>query len=394
AAAARGRRYEALDSLRGVAACFVVLYHLHTTGFITNVAIVRHAWLFVDFFFVLSGFVIAASYGEKLKTGFPLRAYMILRLGRIYPLHLFIILVFVAIECALLLAGAQGMQGRAPFTGPRSLPFLADNLLLIQIFVPGAKASWNGVSWSIAAEVWTYALTAAGLVLLGRRFRFVLVAIALLAPLALGWLGDGLLNSRGLTLVRCLYGFSLGMLAFDLSARWRGRGSLGRSAATFAEAGLVLLCGAAIIGVPDSPLEFACPALFALAIIVLAREEGAVADVLKLAPLRRLGDWSYSIYMVHPLVLALIVHPLALAGARLGVPLVEVGTIEGHPARIIGGPAWLPELVVPVVLILVIAASALTYRLIELPCRNASRGWAERIAGRPAAAAERVAPTI
>ena len=65
-------RYAALDALRGICATMVVLYHIRPTGWLTANPLATHAWLFVDFFFVLSGFVIAASYRGRLSEGFSL----------------------------------------------------------------------------------------------------------------------------------------------------------------------------------------------------------------------------------------------------------------------------------------------------------------------------------
>ena len=81
-------RYIALDSLRGIAALGVAAYHLHGGGALFDLAVVRGGWLWVDFFFVLSGFVISSSYGERLAQDFSLARFMLLRLGRVWPLHI------------------------------------------------------------------------------------------------------------------------------------------------------------------------------------------------------------------------------------------------------------------------------------------------------------------
>ena len=63
------KRFEALDSWRGIAACLVAFYHLHkmsVNGHLTGLALQLNSYFFVDFFFVLSGFVIAANYQQRL----------------------------------------------------------------------------------------------------------------------------------------------------------------------------------------------------------------------------------------------------------------------------------------------------------------------------------------
>ena len=80
----KSKRYEALDGLRGIAALLVVLFHIHWTNHITNTNAIRHAFLFVDLFFMLSGFVLTASYLDRIRSGVQVRHFLRLRFFRIY----------------------------------------------------------------------------------------------------------------------------------------------------------------------------------------------------------------------------------------------------------------------------------------------------------------------
>ena len=112
-------RFENLDAIRGICALFVALFHFPANGLLASNALVRNAYLFVDYFFVLSGFVIAFSYGDRLCAGeISLGRFIGLRLGRIYPLHLAVLAVFVLLQLLLLVPGLAGLSDRAPFTGP------------------------------------------------------------------------------------------------------------------------------------------------------------------------------------------------------------------------------------------------------------------------------------
>src|SRR5215469_14862557 len=98
----------ALTSLRGVAAVGVLLLHFRNQfGPTINPDRFTHffvrSYLFVDFFFILSGFVIALSYGSMFSRGINLRdyiAFLIKRLARIYPLHIVLLVGFVVSESA------------------------------------------------------------------------------------------------------------------------------------------------------------------------------------------------------------------------------------------------------------------------------------------------------
>src|SRR3546814_8137818 len=89
----------ALTSLRGIAALLVVVYHF-SGGFLPNLDPGRYSdfvpkgYLWVDLFFVLSGFIITHAYGdafaERARWG-SIRAFLFARMARIYPLHLFVL---------------------------------------------------------------------------------------------------------------------------------------------------------------------------------------------------------------------------------------------------------------------------------------------------------------
>lgn len=102
----------------------------------------------VSFFFVLSGFVMAWGYGDKvLAPGFSFARYMEKRLVRLYPLHL------VCLLCAaVMLYSLNGADIRGLWWGP--------NLLLLQSWVPlpGVYFSGNAVSWCLSDLLFFYAL--------------------------------------------------------------------------------------------------------------------------------------------------------------------------------------------------------------------------------------------
>jgi len=86
---AAGGRFLVPDSWRGICALMVALFHFPTRSMFSQSAFVGGAYLFVDFFFVLPGFVIASSYGSRLSKPDELARFALVRLGRIYPLHFF-----------------------------------------------------------------------------------------------------------------------------------------------------------------------------------------------------------------------------------------------------------------------------------------------------------------
>ena len=82
-------RFVALDSWRGICALLVALFHVPIIGVMRQVTLVSNGYLFVDFFFVLSGFVIATVYERRLgdadSTWRPMRSTLSPRSGQISP---------------------------------------------------------------------------------------------------------------------------------------------------------------------------------------------------------------------------------------------------------------------------------------------------------------------
>lgn len=341
----------------------VVLYHLHPSSILTALPIVRNGWLFVDFFFVLSGFVIAANYATRLAAGFSAMRFMGLRLGRVYPLHLFLILLFALVQ---ILAAGQ------PFQGEFSLRDLWLNVLLLQSFGLSDHLSWNGPAWSIAAEVWTYLVFAIVARSVG---RFMVPAFAVLGLLALAIMMTystvALDATYQLGFVRCLLGFSLGVLVNS------ARQHLHLSGSTLLEVAAVLAV-VAFASVAEGNGTYAAPFLFAFAVFVFAGEGGGVSRTLRLPTFLWLGTLSYGIYMFQIFALARFFDAIAVLEMRTGWKLLVPGEATLRVGA--GSPIdrLLTEVLTLLALLFVILFAWIGWRLVEWPGRN----WSRRLLGR------------
>src|SRR5258708_20049 len=106
------------DSWRGIAALLVAIFHLNVYSAIYSLDFIRNAYLFVDFFFVLSGFVITHSYAGRLGTLEGLGTFAIRRLGPLWPLHAVVLLAFVIVERPNALSAERcAPLVKPPFTG-------------------------------------------------------------------------------------------------------------------------------------------------------------------------------------------------------------------------------------------------------------------------------------
>src|ERR1700742_2803797 len=175
------RQFRALDGWRGVGALFVALHHFPAQGFVYHLSLVRHSWMFVDFFFVLSGFVIAFAYGGRLQKRDTLWPFAVRRFFRLWPLHVVVLVGFVALETYRYVSTGEG------FTGTRSLFSLFTNLTLTQSLGLNSDMTWNTPSWAVSTEFWTYIVFALMVLLFGRwrNIAAVLWIAASIAVLAL-----------------------------------------------------------------------------------------------------------------------------------------------------------------------------------------------------------------
>lgn len=295
------KRFVLLDFYRFIAALGVFIFHLKNIDKGISPAWNGSYGLFVDMFFILSGFVISYSY-PATSTG--LRSYvrfLVRRIARIYPLHLLTLLIFAV----LALVGISGPTSHASW-----LDFL-HNLLLVQAWGVTDHLSFNSPAWSISAELFCYVLFPLFMLLAGRVSPLML---AIIVALCYGILAHAHLpiwqersQMYGATfdfgMLRALPSFLNGILLtvlFGLSSDYRRK--------PVAFAGIALFAGSVLIlnlyAKPDLAII-----LFSLAILVTATGESAFARFPGSDWLGRLGNTSYAIYMVHEVLLILLFKP-------------------------------------------------------------------------------------
>jgi len=378
--ASASHRYESLDGLRGLFALAVVLFHANFASHLYGLPLIRNSYLSVDFFFVLSGFVIACAYGEQLTTGNDMRSFLIKRLGRIWPLHIVVLAVLVGIEALKLAVQHVGLVqfSNPPFTGPDSPFALITNILLLQSLDLHQTTTWNYPAWSISAELSAYALFAL-VVYVGRRWAlWIAGAVVVAACMAIVKFSDsGMDLTFHLGAVRGCLGFFLGWLAYAAHRRQPDRSGSGM------EIILAILVLAYIWSVGRSMVGYAAPFLFALVIYLIAGGRGVVSRALNSRPMQFLGRISYSIYMTHVAVLLvvrlgtnLLEH---LLHRTLLVPAAQIygPAFDESELLAVGGP-WAMDAATIALVIVVISISALTYWFIEEPGRRLFARWASR----------------
>lgn len=320
----------ALSGIRGIAAWFVVLYHIRLSiaglpGWALSVF--AKGYLAVDFFFLLSGFVLWLTYGARLRGGgiAGVARFWQRRVARIWPLHLF--MLGCAVALALLLA-ATGRHDPAEF------PFgeLPLHVLLIQNWGLTDRLSWNDPAWSISAEWAAYLLFPLFVALVDWRKVPGIGVVAGIAALLLAL--HGVMAASGAAtlgqdishwgLVRCLFEFAAGTGICALWLRCAER----PLPAIIASLALGIAVGTATIAgrVPET---LGAPIAFAALLLFLALTCGMRGNALESRAIHYLGEISYATYLGHFLLwklfkLAFVTDAYHVPPGLIGLYLIGV----------------------------------------------------------------------
>jgi peptidoglycan/LPS O-acetylase OafA/YrhL len=383
-------RFAVLDSWRGICALLVAIMHFPASGPLSESLIIRNAYLFVDYFFVLSGFVIAHRYRSSISSRAAYLRFAIVRLGRVYPLHLAVLAVFVAFELLRLTVPALRGDGAAPFSDGNTIGELINSLLLLNGAGMDVRLTWNSPSWSISAEVWTYLLFGLAVLTLGRRHWIVFIpVIAAGMAVIYAWSPDHMDTTWHLGLVRCLYGFSLGALLYHFFGPVLVAHHLNASSPRVTSlwaTGVELLTLAAILGfvalAGKGAVNILAPFVFALAICVFSYEGGALSRLLNRRIFLWLGTLSYGIYMVHIFVQARMINAASLVEKLTGQAFVGPFSIgqEAFFGFGIRGAAF-GVVMTTVMVALVVVTALVAHFLIEKPGIRLSKAIADRVGG-------------
>lgn len=303
----KSNRMDYLDGLRGIAAMSVVIGHVCWSSAIAQSPLFHSISMWVDFFFVLSGFVIAHTYFDRLAGGMSGLSFMGRRFARLYPLHLAMLLAWLAYEVlkSVMWRKIAVEANYTPFEMNNAATFIS-NLFLTHSLGIFPRGGWNGPSWSISVEFYTYLVFALLMVSLhSRKVHFWLsvgsLMVVSLVVLATCTGGQFLNVNQDYGFFRCVLGFGLGVLVQQLhpADRATGGGPWRRGLK-----GLLALAIGALIMLPSTktPISLVAPFVFASFIFIMVRDRGGLIEqCLSSRVCQFLGVLSYSVYLTHSL---------------------------------------------------------------------------------------------
>ncbi len=335
-------RIPSLDGLRGVAAIAVMLFHFNVfflpqARLSAILPLLNRGYLAVDLFFLLSGFVMTHVYGRALASNWRAHwaPFALARFARIYPVFAFTTLAMLA-----LVAATETPLAGISFSG-RSLAL--QPFLLQQWY---SSLSWNYPSWSISTEAEAYAffVFSAGLFVTG-RYPLLITACcaAILATMCIA--NGGSLNFfEGFpALFRALSDFSLGALLY------RAHAGDARLLRKWAAVLAVLFTGLGIA----TRMDFVIVAAFACLISYVVYATDVFGWLLNSRLSIALGDWSYSVYLLHAPAHYAVMAAFAASG-------YSIRSLDVSNAR----------LLILATALGVVALSAVQYKYFERPARR------------------------
>ena len=347
----RAQRIDALTGLRPFASLYVFFFHFGRPLLATAPAWLRalggSGFVGVSFFYVLSGFVLALSYGPRILDGdtFDHRRFLARRVSRLLPAYV----VALALLVPLALRHDSSVVA-SPLGGVLQLAFL-------QAWWPPVALTWNLPAWSISIEVAFYLILPSlvrAIARLSMTQRRWLLAATWGTALAIAGVYSAIAPDGPVgpdsnafylgflkfwppaRLPELVFGVTLG-LSFDRARRappWLG------AVAVLVAATLLSLSDRLPFALVHNALLMPC---FGAIVWAAASDRGVVGRILGSRPLYRLGRASYDIYILQmPLMYLVLAAKLPLAGAQFvvvfGLVVYGVGlafhlTIEPHAQK-------------------------------------------------------------
>ncbi len=326
-------------------------------GSITELSFFKESYLFVEFFFTLSGFVLAFAYLSKVNPKFS--DFFISRTFRLLPLHVFVLIVLILLEFGKLLAYQNGFHfNHEPFTNKAQVSDILPNLLLLQSWLPNVYTfSWNFPSWSISIEYYIYMIFFMTLLIRNNwKYLFWLLISTTMFILLYMHIKIGAEILRGLS---C---FFLGTLTYLIYKNTHEKIRLNTYWFSLLE--IIVLC--LVVYIISSKIEnkaLVVSALFSLTVFIFAFEKGFFSKIFKQHILMHLGQLSYSIYMIQAAVLFIVFSAVIIVQKIMESELI----LTHDKLRYIDfGSDTYNNIAIIFILLIIILLSQLTYKYIEL----------------------------
>lgn len=298
-------RITKLDGLRGIFSFMIIFFHYDSRilpEFISQNFIKTGAWIFVEFFFVLSGYVISYNY-DNLSTKNEFWIYLKKRFIRLYPLLFFTVILYFLFE----LLGNTLLKSfiNTPVEVIDLVIATIDSLLFTNStpLFGDTDGGMNSPSWSISAEMISYILFGLTTIYFTKKYKTIFYAVLIVISLIIILKFKPPVNYFFL---RAFVSFSLGYILFRVS---NSKIVLKNWVEYLIPISLILVLYVIhdnTFGLAHFNGNFTINLIFFLSILILLKTNGVITRILDSRFIQFLGKISYSIYLNHLLLITII----------------------------------------------------------------------------------------
>ncbi len=298
-------RITKLDGLRGVFSFMIIFYHYDKRilpEFISENFIKNGAWIFVEFFFVLSGYVISYNY-DNIANKNEFWVYLKKRFIRLYPLLVFTVFLYFIFE----------FLGNVVFEGFINTPESVSALLLATVdsllftnstpIFGNTDGGMNSPTWSISAEMISYIVFGLATVYFSKRNKTIFYSILIVLSLGLILKFEPPVNYYFL---RAFVSFSLGYLLFRVSKRDISFKNWMEYLIPISLIAVLYMIHHDTFGLRQFNGNFTINLIFFMSILILLKTDGYITRILDSNFVQFLGKISYSMYLNHLLWITII----------------------------------------------------------------------------------------
>lgn len=357
-----------LTALRGVAAILVAVFHFEMAAarFVpaSQSMFFEKCYIMVDLFFIMSGFIMLHVYSKDFQQriqGETLKKFFVARFARVYPLHLFSLLLLVVIVRWLTDWGNPPILLEQPSD-------ILPNILLLHSFGVTKIYSWNIPSWSISAEFAAYLLFPFIALFINKKRAVSIILLTLLVIAAYYSIMYVLPRKNPINpaipvphnlnttfdygYIRGIAGFITGLLVYLAYGLQSVKKAFSGDALSYV---ILLAIGASLhFALNDGLTVF----LFAMLVLSVAANRGMIANFCNTGVMQFLGDISYSIYLMQIFLQEPFSHGYLLPGTvGLGRGKQNIELFSGLGYCLI-------------YLVLLVLISYVTYGWVERPARK------------------------
>lgn len=305
-----------LETLRGLAALAVAFYHFPSESLL----FIQNGHQAVYLFFSLSGFVITLNYYKKINNINSLILFQKKRFFRLYPVHFFLLILVLLIQCLKFVLIELGLPSGGPAFGGNegqltqgvswySLKDFIFHIFLLQAVLDyGYFLSWNAAAWTISVEFYTYFVFAI-LVLLSFRKSYIFITFLILYKFYSVNVFDFInfyLNIKFHAMFQaCLAYFFTGSLMFFIFKKIKYR---------LSDFIFFIFFGIFFYLFLQKLIQTETFFSFSILLVALLKNDSISYKILNFKYLVYLGTISYSFYMIHQVVIYVFIQILKFLG--------------------------------------------------------------------------------